>query len=174
MAHQEKYIEIKEITYCDNTKKTYVTLIDNSSIELKYATHLVYEGAFGITKKFLNSINPKLKEYVPCHHVLYLKEDKILHYTGGDNLNSKEAEVIIDTINNFKKGALGKMFMIVHSNNDTNENIDKRCKEIIGQKKYNLFNNNCEDIVYYCLTGKKKSKQREKIFKAIISYLKKK
>ena len=33
----------------------------------------------------------------------------------------------------------------------------ERSKNLIGKCPYNVFNNNCEHVAYYCITGKKYS-----------------
>jgi hypothetical protein len=46
--------------------------------------------------------------------------------------------------------------------------IKRRCDEVLGNKNYNIFLNNCEHIVTYCITGEKKSDQVRKVVKDLI------
>lgn len=174
-----KKIEIKDLIY-DKEKNITNLYFKDEKLDffnnIKVGTHFAYEGAFGFTEEKIKNINKKLTKYTPYHHALYIGNGEILQYTGGINNFSfsgiksafQNAEVVKDTIDNFKNLAKkkGRLFLIEHDIIDEKENILKRCDEVLGEKKYSFFNN-CEDIVNYCLTGEKKSIQRETLINDI-------
>ena len=163
--------KIIEIITKDNFQYKFFDKIKKSFqiADFKIGAHIKYEGAFGITRDLLAAINPKLKQYTPFHHGIYIGNGQVLHFSGGhDNINEKEAEIVITGITDFKNFADKRnspVYICYHHNASSEEEIMKRVNEILGKKKYNLITNNCEHITNYCITGKNISRQTNKVVK---------
>ena len=159
------FLKINNIIYYNNDQ--------GDNITLPIGAHLKYKGAFGITSDFLKNIHPKLEEYSPYHHVVYIGNSEIVHFTGGHNTNDpREATVVRDTIQNFQKSANNRnseLFCYIHPDADDDRIIVERSLHMLGNKDYNLLTNNCEHLVHYCITGEKKCYQSQKIFKDVVN-----
>ena len=66
----QQYIYLLESDKIEN----FTNLKDNN---LEVGTHIKYSGAFGITDKFLKSIDNGLVEYTPFHHAVYIGDGNI-------------------------------------------------------------------------------------------------
>jgi hypothetical protein len=168
----DKIIDIKTV----NDKYYYSYLNKNDSIsekELKIGTRLKYNNAFGITREMLSLIHYSLVKYHPSHHGLYIGNGKVLQFAGqtggggGDGLYEMfkgkfNAKVITVDINKFKENSKKKkssLYAYYNINDESTDIILERANSILGNKNYNVINNNCEHAVNYCVYGKGKSEQ---------------
>ena len=160
-----KFFVIENFSTVDNI--TYYQNCENQLSELPIGAHLKYNGAFGITKDLLTNIHPKLEDYVPSHHAVFIGNNNIIHFNGGHNTNDPlEASVVCESLENFTQSAKKRnssIFCCIHPDADDSQTIKKRSLEMIGEKNYNILNNNCEHLVNYCITGEKKCYQKDKI-----------
>ena len=160
-----KFFVIEHFSTVDNI--TYYQNSENKLFELPVGAHLKYNGAFGITKDLLTNIHPKLEEYVPSHHAVFIGNNNIIHYNGGHNTNDpRDASVVCDSLDNFTQSAKKRnspIFCHIHQDADDSQTIKERSLKMIGKKNYNILSNNCEHLVNYCITGEKKCYQTEKI-----------
>jgi len=129
---------------------------------LPFGAHLKYKGAFGINEEVFSLFNFKKIE-TPTHHVMYITNNKIIHFNGGQHgWDPREASIEYNTIDNLKDWAnknKSDLYCCIHTNKDVDSEITKRYLSLIGSKKYNPLTNNCEHFVNYCITGKKISTQ---------------
>ncbi|WP_163468191.1 lecithin retinol acyltransferase family protein [Fusobacterium sp. IOR10] len=90
------------------------------------------------------------------HHGIDVGNGKIIHYTGepGKKIN---ASIEITSINEFLNG--GKLEIVKYSKCLSETETISRAFELIGEKNYNLFFNNCEHFANYCKVGETKSEQ---------------
>lgn len=164
MTNLLNFFKIENISTINNI--TYYHNNENKLIELPIGAHLKYDGAFGITKNLLGNIHPKLENYVPSHHAVFIGNSNIVHFNGGHNTNNlMEASVVCESLENFVKSAEKRnspVFCHIHSNASNSDVIKKRCQEMIGKKNYNILSNNCEHLANYCITGNRKCYQIEK------------
>ena len=180
MNNFPEYHEIKQL-FLNKANKYAYYLLGNSIPdspehhfhELKVGSQLKYEGAFGISRSFLGKIHPKLQDYTPCHYAVYIGDGKIIHFTGGHNtINFREAKIVEDSLENFHLSAKKKGSPVFIYNNpeaDSPDIIQRRCQEVLGKKGYDIFNNNCEHIANYCITGNRICSQKNKILKDILT-----
>lgn len=108
--------------------------------------HVVQPGAFGV-KDLL-------------HHALYMGNHKVVHYYGDPYIQQSmfgkdRSSVRIDDIkllqDNAKQANTG---LFIHHHPHTifsAEQAVQRALSRLGEKKYNLLNNNCEHLVYWTL-----------------------
>jgi hypothetical protein len=92
------------------------------------------------------------------HYGLYLGNNKVIHYWS--NTGKAEDTEIMETDMN-KYFVDGKYFVLDlkdYSKFNAEETI-KRSKERLGEKNYDLLQNNCEDFVIWCKTDDSKSFQ---------------
>lgn len=88
------------------------------------------------------------------HHAIDLGNGKVIEYsrTEGIRLKSKK---------DFSKNKL--IFTKYYTNCSSSEETLKRAYKKLGEKKYNLFFNNCEHFAYWCKTGIHKSEQIDEL-----------
>lgn len=122
---------------------------------MRPGTQLQYAGAFGI--EFLH------------HHALYIGNDQVIHFSGGHNdLDKRNATVVLESLTKFVNDVANTKCTFVkrhkqRMSDDDGDAVVKRCLELVGTKGYNVMSNNCEDLVEYCMTGHRRSKQREQM-----------
>lgn len=135
---------------------------DLTMLDLRYmspGTQLSYAGAFGIEAMH--------------HHALYIGHGKVIHFSGGHaNDDKRNATVILESLKDFIANVVKTKCTFVKRHErsadaDDTEAIVDRCLELVGTKSYNLMNNNCEDLVEYCLTGQRRSRQREQLSNSV-------
>lgn len=113
-----------------------------------------------ITKKI---ILPKLGSHLVTprtaytHHGIYIGEERVIHYSGlSDGLQSGPVEEL--SLNKFKNGQNFTVKLHPDANFTENE-IICRAKKRLNEKNYNLFYNNCEHFINYCIYNIKSSEQ---------------
>lgn len=91
------------------------------------------------------------------HHGIYAGEGKVIHYAGFSKAFKKD-RVEITSLEEFSQGQ--KVRVENHQNAQySRQEILERALSRIGENGYNLVFNNCEHFVYWCITGKEKSRQ---------------
>ena len=103
---------------------------------------------------------------------------EVIHFSGpvGDNvLNNDDVLIRTTTLDGFVRG--GQIEVEVYNEREQEligsaEEIVEVAKNHIGQKyfrgrKYNIINNNCEHFAHFCVYGKKKSEQVERVVKTV-------
>lgn len=101
------------------------------------------------------------------HHALYLGEGRIMHFTGGVT-DKANATIRVDTLHTLYKftQSIGnkncRIHVVPHPPDALpREVIVQRALSREGETGYNLFEKNCEHVVYWCITGKQYSDQVE-------------
>lgn len=91
------------------------------------------------------------------HHGIYVGKGNVVHYSGfADRMNTGRIEET--TLEKFSAGSGYKV-----KNHDnrvySSATIVKRARSRIGEDLYDLFSNNCEHFVNWCIEGDHKSTQ---------------
>ena len=90
------------------------------------------------------------------HHGIDLGNGLIIYYTG-DKSSVVRAFVKIESIQKFADGRQVRLGSSKAKYSP--DEIVRRAKSRLGEKKYGLIGNNCEQFVNWCRTGDHKSKQ---------------
>ena len=99
------------------------------------------------------------------HHAIDLGNGKVVQY--GSRIDIENACVEIVSMETFLEGsALIPSDKLASYSPDE---IIKRAMSRLGEKKYNLYSNNCEHFVNWCRTGKNESRQVERIKERLAS-----
>ncbi len=164
------YFKIKSLSKINNI--VYYEDENGNLKVLPFGAHLKYKGAFGINEEIFSLFNFKQLE-IPTHHVMYITNNKIIHFNGGQNSwDPREACIEYNTIDNLKNWAnknKSDIYCCIHTNKDQDSNIKKRYLPLVGSKKYNPLTDNCEHFVNYCITGEKKSLQADNFINGFIN-----
>lgn len=113
--------------------------------------HLVQPGAFGISDVY--------------HHALYIGNGKVIHYNSKPDVTQWDkgaAEVRIDdvrTVEQKAKDVGGTVKVRRHKNRLADGEAVERCASRLEENHYDLFKNNCEHLVNWCVTGNPVSHQ---------------
>lgn len=107
----------------------------------------------------------EVKRFGYSHHGISIGNGVVIHY-GGPNKDMNNAMVCQITSEDFANG--GELFLVQHA--PSSEETVKRAIACLGQKGYDLFENNCEHFANYCVTGKKESKQVDEAFSILDTY----
>ena len=104
-------------------------------------------------------VSPRSGGYV--HHGIGDDQGGILHYAGFSD-GATGAPVLQGSFHDFTQGC--KMVVQPHKNRKYGllESV-KRAEQRLGEANYDLPSNNCEHFVNWCIDGKVKSKQVEKV-----------
>ena len=82
----ENFSTVDNITYYQNCK--------NQLSKLPIGAHLKYNGAFGITKDLLTNIHPKLEDYVPSHHAVFIGNNNIHIIYKNDHATYSDGDIL--------------------------------------------------------------------------------
>lgn len=95
---------------------------------------------------------------VYSHHGIYSGNGKVIHYMGWEDKILKKEPIVETSLEDFH---LGNSCIVIHHKDSkySRKEIVDRAYSKIGENKYNLAFNNCEHLVNWCITGKKKSDQ---------------
>eukprot|EP00286_Rhodomonas_abbreviata_P013874 CAMPEP_0181336728 /NCGR_PEP_ID=MMETSP1101-20121128/27589_1 /TAXON_ID=46948 /ORGANISM="Rhodomonas abbreviata, Strain Caron Lab Isolate" /LENGTH=474 /DNA_ID=CAMNT_0023447073 /DNA_START=207 /DNA_END=1631 /DNA_ORIENTATION=- len=99
------------------------------------------------------------------HHALYVGNGRIMHFTGGvtDKVNATCKVDSLRALHNYGRGKNVRMEIVEHPEDALPRDIIvARALSRVGETGYNLFSNNCEHLVYWCITGKTSSQQVER------------
>lgn len=95
------------------------------------------------------------------HYGIDIGDGSIIHFTGKDLiLTNSDANVQHTSIEQFSEGRESKIDIIVKPKYDR-ETISIRSLKKVGSNfgGYDLLRNNCEHFAYWCVTGKRTSRQ---------------
>src|SRR5690554_493914 len=91
------------------------------------------------------------------HHGIYAGEERVIHYAGFSKAFKKD-RVEITSLEEFSRGR--KIRVQPHKDaRYSPQDIVERARSRVGEDSYNFVFNNCEHFVYWCITGKEKSRQ---------------
>lgn len=93
------------------------------------------------------------------HHGIYSGSGKVIHY-GGFAEKFKKEKIKEVSLSDFLNG--NDVIIAEYSESERKYSRSKsveRARSRIGEDGYNLFSNNCEHFVVWCITGDAKSKQ---------------
>ncbi len=116
-----------------------------------------------LTQKDLNTgdhIYVKRKGFLYSHHGIYAGKGFVLHYKGALK-EKKDPAVIISDIATFLNN--GKLRRRLYRRRLPRSETLQIARAHLAQKGYSLVFNNCEHFATYCVTGKKKSMQVNRI-----------
>ena len=94
-----------------------------------------------------------------AHHGLYVGEGRVIHYGAlmYDIIRRPVEEV---SLQQFSGGR--PVFLVLHAESTFDaEEVIRRARSRLGEKRYRLFSNNCEHFVEWCLHGVSRSFQAE-------------
>lgn len=116
-------------------------------------------------------IAANLQGYNYCHYGIYLGDNKVIHYSSKDGLLQSAEICIGDMEARFPKG---KYFVLDFADNDKYSAADtiKRAQSRLGEKSYDLLNNNCEHFAVWCKTNNAESYQIDSLSQIQIQMLK--
>lgn len=119
----------------------------------------------------MGSINYKLQNRKPVfgdiitvnrglynHFGIYISDNTVIHYASKTGSILEVAVIHATSLQKFLNGSKNYSICYFSSGYSTRETV-KRALSRIGERKYNLFNNNCEHFVTWCKTGVSYSKQ---------------
>lgn len=92
------------------------------------------------------------------HHGIFVGDKQVIHYTG----KSEGGEVAICHLNDFCLNSEVRVKDNVCPTYSAEE-IVSRAYSRLGEMEYNLFFNNCEHFVNWCIYGKERSSQLDSI-----------
>lgn len=166
-------------------KKYYITILpkihmENYKINSKIITN------FNVMKDTIQSISKEKKDPKPGdiigisgnfmgykydHYGIYIGNNKVIHFcsTNGKAEDTQIQETSMEPY--FKRG---KYFIlnVVSTSKFSPEETLKRAKEKLGEKNYDLLQNNCEDFALWCKTDNCRSYQIDKLSEAQIVQIK--
>lgn len=105
------------------------------------------------------------------HYGLYLGNNKVIHYWSTTG-KSQDSEIIETDMNKYFKDGSYFVLDFKDTSKFTPEEAIKRAKERLGEKSYDLLQNNCEDFVIWCKTNNSKSFQVDAIPKSQLGVIK--
>lgn len=96
------------------------------------------------------------------HYGIYVSDSCIIQYGKASDIfqDSSEVSVFVGTIKEFvgnKYIEVREYSLLEKLKKNSKEKIIKKAKERIGEKKYNILNNNCEHFVNECVFNKHES-----------------
>ncbi len=91
------------------------------------------------------------------HHGLYVGDGNVVHYAGFAKKFSR-APIEIVTLEEFAGGCTIYLKKYNQRRFERDSVVDRAISRV-GENCYSIFNNNCEHFVFWCITGKHKSKQ---------------
>lgn len=96
------------------------------------------------------------------HYGIYVSDSCIIQYGKASDIfqDSSEVSVLVGTIKEFvgnKYIEVREYSLLEKLKKNSKEKIIKKAKERIGEKKYNILNNNCEHFVNECVFNKHES-----------------
>lgn len=116
-------------------------------------------------------VDSNFQAYKYYHYGIYIGDNKVIHYSSnGGSIQS--AEICVgDMDTSFPKG---KYFVLDFSGNAkySAEDIIKRAQSRLGEKSYDLINNNCEHFAVWCKTNNAESYQIDSLDKTQIQMIK--
>ena len=126
--------------------------------------------SYGIRAFTEKDLNPGDHIYVKrnglfySHHGIYAGDGKVIHYKGTEK--EKKDPVIRETdMDEFLNG--GRLKKRYYKNRLPHPETLRLATEHLSNKGYSLVFNNCEHFATFCATGKKKSRQVEKVVGSI-------
>ena len=106
------------------------------------------------------------------HYGIYAGKGRVIHYTAGNGDFGADAGIRETDLEQFARGGKCKIASFSGSLNKpkpySRKETVRRALSRIGEKRYNLFFNNCENFAMWCKYGESKSVQVEKAFAAAI------
>uniref|UniRef100_A0A6C0IXI2 LRAT domain-containing protein n=1 Tax=viral metagenome TaxID=1070528 RepID=A0A6C0IXI2_9ZZZZ len=112
------------------------------------------------------------------HHGIYIGNDEVIHYSD-ENMNPITAEIKKTSINKFiGKSDIKTLRILYYEKYNLNTiysnksfepyTVVARAYSRLGEKSYNILNNNCEHFANYCKVGISKSIQSDNIINRLI------
>lgn len=90
------------------------------------------------------------------HHGIDIGNNTVIHYTGEPGKKS-DASIKRTSMEEFLNG--GEFEIVRYSECLDNETVILRAAQLVGERNYDIFFNNCEHFATYCKLGKSKSEQ---------------
>jgi hypothetical protein len=113
--------------------------------------HLVQPGAFG--------------NRGATHHALYVGNENVMHYStapGVSDMDKARASVRIDRVQNLERKACKLGETVKVREHESRLPVDQSlalCNQRLGEAAFNIFSNNCEHLINWCVTGEAISHQ---------------
>ncbi|MCH9717050.1 MAG: lecithin retinol acyltransferase family protein [Gammaproteobacteria bacterium] len=78
------------------------------------------------------------------HHALYLGNGKVVHYDG---------DVTVGELSDLIDRSTDRLWVRHHPKRLTQQKSTERCLARLGESKYDVFFNNCEHLINWCVLG---------------------
>jgi hypothetical protein len=102
----------------------------------------------------------RVRRGVYFHHGIDCGDGRVIHYNGSP-LRRRDAKVACTSMDEFSRGC---PIEVVHAcPPEDADTVLERAFSRLGESLYNLFRNNCEHFAWWCVTGKGRSHQVEKV-----------
>jgi hypothetical protein len=121
--------------------------------------------------KILQNLTPgthiKVRRSLYWHHGIYIGSNRVVHHSGlFDNVFEGQVELI--SLTHFSKGC--KVRVVKHKSSKlSGREIVERANSCLGNDDYCVIRNNCEHFASWCSTGKKRSRQVDRIVKTSVA-----
>lgn len=111
------------------------------------------------------------------HHGIYIDDDNVIHFASlepGKEMDPESASVVCTSLSQFLKD--GKLEVKEYNSSElakkrSETEIVNIAMSRLGEKGYNVVNNNCEHFSNDCVFGEKRSEQTENILNLFASFL---
>ena len=104
------------------------------------------------------------------HHGIDVGGGEVIHYSG--EMNAEKKNAVICRISKAEFAAGGSILIVIHEEGNcfSSEETVSRAEQHLGEGagQYTLWGNNCEHFARWCKTGKKESKQVDRVVKGAI------
>lgn len=100
------------------------------------------------------------------HHGIDCGDGCVIHYNGSP-LRRRDARVTRTPVEDFRRG--GSVEVIHRCPTDCADDVIARASSRLGESLYHLVWNNCEHFAWWCLTGRSRSRQVEKVAAGVLT-----
>lgn len=100
-----------------------------------------------------------------AHHGIDCGDGTVIHYSGAAR-EKRDALVRRTPLDDFARGAA--VTLVQHEEADDPETVVGRAESRLGERRYNLFKNNCEHFAVWCKTGRSRSGQVTRTVRAAL------
>jgi hypothetical protein len=96
------------------------------------------------------------------HHGIYVGDGRVIHYAGWfRGTRGLVEEVTLEQFTEGHRYCIGRMA----ADRPTGEDIVRRARSRLGERRYHLLRNNCEHFCNWCQLGESRSEQVEALMK---------
>ena len=102
------------------------------------------------------------------HHGIYVGNGSVIHYAGWfRGTRGLVEEVTLEQFTEGHRYCIGRM----PQDRRAGEDIVRRARSRLGERRYHLLRNNCEHFCNWCQLGESRSEQVEALMKPALSFI---